>query len=209
MYLSYTSIAEMASQLAVELRAHPPGGTWFLIGHSMGAQVAFETCRLLETSGQAPAGLVVSACHAPHLESRRLLSPIDDDGFIEQLIRIGGCPRALQTDAEFRACYLPMLRGDFYAAEHYHRTLDERVAGLETPTLLLYGMSDDEARRDEVEAWTHWLKGRTVLHAIAGDHFYITQHPDAFIASISRAFGFSLHSSSARARVHPPPDYFP
>ncbi len=204
-----TSVPELASQLADELRTRPPDGTWFLIGHSMGAQVAFETCRLLEESGPRPDGLVVSACHAPHMESRRLLSHCDDDEFIEQLIRIGGCPREMRTDAEFRACFLPMLRGDFQASEHYYRAVDESFAGLETPTLLLYGTLDDEARRDEVEEWTRWLSGRTMLEAVAGNHFFLTQRPDAFIASMSRAFGLSLQAAPAPAHAPLPPDHFP
>lgn len=76
-----------------------PDTPLLLAGHSMGAQVAFETCRLLEQRGLAPQGLIISGCHAPHLHSERQLSHRDDADFIE-LIDIGGCSPELRENQE-------------------------------------------------------------------------------------------------------------
>ncbi|STJ10768.1 yersiniabactin siderophore biosynthetic protein [Escherichia coli] len=73
---------------------------FLLAGHSMGAQVAFETCRLLEQRGLAPQGLIISGCHAPHLHSERQLSHRDDADFIAELIDIGGCSPELRENQE-------------------------------------------------------------------------------------------------------------
>ena len=70
-------------------------GNTILVGHSMGAQVAYETCLLLEKNNTPPAGIVISACHAPHLKGRRILSHLDDDEFIKQLKEIGGLSHEL------------------------------------------------------------------------------------------------------------------
>ena len=199
-----------ASELAHELCAEPPSGPWILVGHSIGAQVAFEACRLLEQWGRAPAGLVLSACHTPHLTPRRMLSPLDDDGFVEELIRVGGCPTEFRTDTQFRDVFLPMLRGDFLASESYSLALDGCTTRLRTPTLLLYGLSDDEARQDEVEAWQSWLGDRSELRALAGDHFYITQDPGAFIAEVSRMFRPSSNKPARPlGQALTPSSYFP
>lgn len=185
------NIQRMAHQLADALCAQPPRNKWVLAGHSMGAQIAFETCRLLEQRDQAPAGLVLSACHAPHLGPRRRLSHLNDDDFVEQLFRVGGCPSELRTDTEFRAFFLPMLRSDFIASERYHRVLDEHTSRLNTPALLLYGTSDEEVHRDEVEAWREWLSSHNELHSMVGNHFYIIQRPCTFVSHVSRTFAFS------------------
>lgn len=59
------SITQLAALLANELEASvSPDTPLLLAGHSMGAQVAFETCRLLEQRGLAPQGLIISGCHA-------------------------------------------------------------------------------------------------------------------------------------------------
>ncbi|MGY2290556.1 thioesterase II family protein [Pseudomonas sp. SDO528_S397] len=164
-----------------------------LCGHSMGAQVAFETCLLLEQAGTPPAGLVLSACHAPHLSGRRLLSHLDDAGFIEQLVAIGGCSPALLDDRALLQLFMPLLRADFQATESYHRPLEARRPRLRTPTLLLNGSHDPEADAAEVAAWSHWLDGEVQHRDVAGDHFYLTQRPRAFAA---RVLGFIEHSIS-------------
>lgn len=203
------SVQLTASELAHELCAEPPSGPWILVGHSVGAQIAFEACRLLEQWGRAPAGLVLSACHAPHLIPRRMLSPLDDEGFIEELIRLGGCPTEFRTDAQLREVFLPMLRGDFRASESYRLALDRCTTRLRTPTLLLYGTSDDEARQDEVEAWKSWLEGRAELRALAGDHFYITQDPRAFVSEVLRMFRLPSRPTVSLGQAQTPSSYFP
>jgi thioesterase component of yersiniabactin synthetase len=180
----------LAAQLAAEIAALPPAQrrSLLLAGHSMGAQVAFEACMLLERRGSPPAGLVLSGCHAPHLRARRLLSHLDDRLFVEQLIEMGGLGPELQAEPPLLARFLPLLRADFRATENYRR---ERVAGharLFTPTLLLYGSRDGEAWRDEVDAWRVWLADASRPVALAGDHFYVTKRPRAFVGAVLRHF---------------------
>jgi thioesterase component of yersiniabactin synthetase len=115
------SITQLAELLANELEETlSPDTPLLLAGHSMGAQVAFETCRLLEQRGHAPQGLIISGCHAPHLRSERQLSHRDDADFIAELIDIGGCSPELRQNKELMSLFLPLLRADFYATESYH-----------------------------------------------------------------------------------------
>lgn len=108
------SITQLAALLANELEASvSPDTPLLLAGHSMGAQVAFETCRLLEQRGLAPQGLIISGCHAPHLHSERQLSHRDDADFIAELIDIGGCSPELRENQELMSLFLPLLRADF------------------------------------------------------------------------------------------------
>ncbi|WP_238399040.1 thioesterase II family protein [Photorhabdus bodei] len=162
-----------------------------LVGHSMGAQVAFETCQRLEQQNCSPKALVLSGCHAPHLQSRRQLSGLPDHEFIEQLIDIGGCSPILREDPGLLALFLPMLRADFLATEHYHRLVQTDAVKLQTPTLLLYGSEDKEASAIEVQQWQQWLAdGEQHLSyrykEIVGDHFYITQEPENFIRHVTQ-----------------------
>ncbi|MEE4149487.1 thioesterase II family protein [Pseudomonas viridiflava] len=189
-------VQPLAESLASEIStlSQAQRQTLVLAGHSMGAQVAFETCLLLEKAGTPPAALVLSACHAPHLTGRRLLSHLDDQRFIEQLVAIGGCSQALLDDRSLLALFIPLLRGDFQATESYHRPLDAQRELLHTPTLLLHGSHDPEADQDEVSAWQHWLRGEHELQTVAGDHFYLTQRPRAFAARVI---------SFVEQRIHP------
>ncbi|MDU8497575.1 alpha/beta fold hydrolase [Pseudomonas syringae] len=179
-------VQPLAESLAAEIQTMPAKQrrTLILAGHSMGAQVAFETCLLLEQAGTSPAGLVLSACHAPHLSGRRLLSHLDDRRFIEQLVAIGGVSEALLANPDLLALFMPLLRADFQATESYHRPLHADRRRLQTPTLLLHGSHDPEADQEEVGAWRQWLCGESRQQVMAGDHFYLTQRPRAFATQV-------------------------
>ena len=155
-----------------------------LVGHSMGAQVVYEACLLLEKNNTPPAGIVISACQAPHLKGQRLLSHLDDENFLKQLVEIGGVSQELLEDRGFLSMFLPMLRADFKVTESYLNPTSSMEYKLRTPTLLMYGSSDREASREEVSLWSEWLCKSSEPIEIVGDHFYITQDPKTFINHI-------------------------
>ncbi|WP_372157915.1 thioesterase II family protein [Xanthomonas campestris pv. fici] len=184
-----TDIATLAGQLDQALTASGIApGRFILAGHSMGAQVAFETCARLERRGEAPAGLVLSGCHAPHLRGRRLLSHLDDEDFLSELVDIGGCSPELLSDPGLLALFLPMLRADFRATETYQHPPPSPQQRLRTPALLIHGSGDEEARHDEVTAWKDWLHDVEGPVAISGDHFYVTRRPRAFLGHTTHRF---------------------
>ncbi|WP_271271071.1 thioesterase II family protein [Aliamphritea hakodatensis] len=165
-----------------------------ICGHSMGAQVAYETCRLINsfyTTSSPVSGLVISACQAPHLSGRRLLSHLDDHNFIEQLSMIGGCSPALRDSPELLQLFLPMLRADFMATEGYGYPREaSQTQRLNLPAVLLYGADDEEAWGAEVSQWQDWL---SVIHQepalkMQGDHFYISDSPVDFLIRVQRYF---------------------
>lgn len=167
-----------------------------MAGHSMGAQVAFETCARLRGCAHAPQSLVISGCHAPHEWGRRQLRTLDDSAFIEQLADIGGCSAALLQAPELMALFMPLLRADFHATETYHRAFPTRDATLHLPTLLLCGRQDREASPEEVAAWQYWLPQADIPTLLEGDHFYPLQRPSAFLHRVVQHF--SLHADQGR-----------
>jgi yersiniabactin synthetase, thioesterase component len=182
-------VDELAEQLVEALHATgPEPRKTVLAGHSMGAQVAFEACARLEQLGAGPAGLVLSGCHAPHLQGRRRLSHLGDQDFLRQLVEIGGCNPELLANPALLALFLPMLRADFRATETYYRAPPSERQRLRTPALLIHGSNDEEAHHHEVAAWNTWLRDVDGPVAIAGNHFYVTQRPRAFINHIVRRF---------------------
>ncbi|AQS36932.1 putative thioesterase involved in non-ribosomal peptide biosynthesis [Shewanella psychrophila] len=162
-----------------------------LCGHSMGAQVAFEVCKQLEEHyGCATpiTQLVLSGCHAPHLKSRRTLSHLHNDDFIDQLIEIGSGSAVLKQHPELLPVFLPMLRADFLATENYYSALENAPELEYTPCTLVFGESDPEAWSSEVQEWHEWFNPALRTHArvvgIPGDHFYITTSPATFIQHV-------------------------
>ena len=194
-------IAELADQVLMAIDTHPIAQQQLVLaGHSMGAQVAYEGCFRLEQRGSTPLGLVLSGCHAPHLHGRRLISHLEDRAFLEQLAAIGGNAHGLLDEPGLWPVFMPMLRADFKATESYWHPR-QRMEGrrLQTPSLLIYGSADQEAWQSEVEAWKSWLSDVEGPVAIAGEHFYVTRRPRAFLEHIRQRFEPNFAHSAACA----------
>ncbi|CAM3001524.1 thioesterase II family protein [Vibrio neptunius] len=188
--------------LMVRMASSPPNQVprLRLCGHSMGAQVAFEVCKHFEDyygSSTPVSQLVLSGCHAPHLESRRKLSHLNDQDFVEQLIEIGSGSPVLKQHPELLALFLPMLRADFSATENYLTTQGAAPKLAHTPCTLMFGEQDPEAWSSEVIAWQDWhsCPEMTSVSGLSGDHFYITAQPTQFIQSVINHAHDAPHAS--------------
>ncbi len=198
-----TTIAQLADELSQSILSdstlYPE--QYVLCGHSMGAQVAYETCLRLENAGKPPKVLVLSACHAPHLVSRRLLSHLSDEDFVAELVDIGGCSPELLKNPTLLDVFLPMLRADFIATENYKKSIAAASDMIKIPTLLVYGSHDMEASKEEVLSWTQWLNHDCLsIMAVDGDHFYMTEKPQYFLEQVGLHISHLLNSE---ATPHP------
>jgi thioesterase component of yersiniabactin synthetase len=189
-----TSIGDLARQVLEEMEAgNMDIHKVIMAGHSMGAQVAYEVCARLEQKGIAPRGLVISGCHAPHLRGRHPMGHLEDHVFMKRLAAMGGCAPEVLNELALWPVFMPMLRADFQATESYWRARAPAPSNrLRTPALLVCGSADEEACHAEVDAWKTWLRGAQGPVSIAGDHFYVTRRPRAFLEHIGRYFESSL-----------------
>lgn len=89
-----------------------------VLGHSMGAAVAFEVTRRLEDDGTAPVRLFVSGRRAPGA-GLGLPPPESDDDIVAELRRTDAVPRKLLERAAYRESILSVLRHDFHANATY------------------------------------------------------------------------------------------
>jgi medium-chain acyl-[acyl-carrier-protein] hydrolase len=154
-------------------------------GHSMGATVASEVSRALESrGGPLPEHLVVSGRRPSHLPGNETpLSPLPDDEFlVEVQRRYGGIPTALLEEPEIMALLLPTLRADFTALET-HRPSARPPLPI---AITAFGGSEDALTpREHLEAWRHETTCAFAMRVFSGGHFYLTAGLPEVLASIS------------------------
>ncbi|MGW4234050.1 thioesterase II family protein [Streptomyces sp. NPDC004980] len=177
-----TGIGALARSVADVLRP-----TWgepaAFFGHSMGALVAYETARLLESAtGAGPSALFASGRRAPSTRREERLHLADDRALLAEIARQGGTPPAVLSDPDLVEMILPALRADYRAVENYsHRP----GAPFSAPVTVLVGTEDPKVTADEAQAWQNETDGPTEVLAFSGGHFFLGAHEER-IASLIR-----------------------
>ncbi|MFG2723373.1 thioesterase II family protein [Streptomyces sp. NPDC048416] len=152
-----------------------------LLGHSMGAMVAFEVARLLTADGAAPLSVIVSGRRAPTSVRQENVHQRDDEGFVAEMERLGGSDPRVFEDPELRALFLPVIRADYRAVETYRY---RPGPSLTCPILALLGESDPMATVAETRAWAERTTASFELRTYAGGHFYLNSHAAAVTEAV-------------------------
>ncbi|WP_017596332.1 thioesterase II family protein [Nocardiopsis potens] len=143
-----------------------------LLGHSMGASLAFEVAlRLERKTGAVPVALFASGRRAPSRHREETVHLRDDDGIIAELKRLNGTDSDVLGDEELLRMVLPAIRGDYTAAETYRPRPGE--ASVSCPVVAMTGDSDPKVSIDEARAWEEHTTGGFDLHVFPGGHFYL------------------------------------
>ncbi|MER7967169.1 thioesterase II family protein [Streptomyces ardesiacus] len=160
-------------------------GEYALFGHSMGAAVAFELARRLETDGRTPpAHVFVSGRAAPHIvEPNRALRDLPLDAFIAELRRIGGTPEEILGERELMERLQVLLRADFAVNETYRCPVDEPIAA---PLTVLGGDRDARAPVASLHAWQPLTTGPFEVRVYPGGHFYLNDRLAELVGLMSR-----------------------
>ncbi|MEU7282895.1 alpha/beta fold hydrolase [Streptomyces sp. NPDC045431] len=161
------ALAEESARALVPYAQRP----LFLLGHSMGALVAFETARLLEQRGTV-VRLFASAARPPSQDWEELdLDACGDDELVAELRRLGGVPEALLQDEESVREALRLLRADHRPLRRYRCPPDAAVAASAT---VLLGVSDPKNTVEQVRGWRRHTTGDFTLDVLPGGHFWLT-----------------------------------
>lgn len=156
------------------------------LGHSLGAQIAFETA--LELAGD-PAVRVLSVvlsarnCACP---GRRLPSPDPDTAsnaeLLEWLGSIGGLPEAVRAEPELAALAARQLRGDLRASAS-----PVRPGILSVPLVLVCGEDDPLSSLEGMRPWADRTAAGTREVSVPGDHDAVRTAARQWAAAVPRA----------------------
>ncbi|WP_306364215.1 thioesterase II family protein [Nocardia sp. CC227C] len=168
-----TSLTTLAQQSAADLLRWPAHLRVALFGHSMGATVAYETARALESAGRELVRLFVSGRPAPaHEESARLhLAP--DADLIADLERLANDPASVQLlrdEPSLADLVLPAVRADYQAVETYRH---HPTTPLRTPISALVSTEDPTTTVAQAREWASYTTAEFDVTTFPGRHFYL------------------------------------
>ncbi|MFK0090381.1 thioesterase II family protein [Pseudomonas sp. NPDC090755] len=180
-----TDMQALARQLASEQRlaASQP---YALLGHSLGALLAFELAHELQALGcRAPLALFACGTAAPtrreDYDGGNWSEPKSDAVLIEELRKLQGTPEEVLANQELMSLTLPVLRADFLLCGRYRY---RQRPPLHCPLHVLGG-EDDRASEEQLLAWRRETLGDFSLEVFPGGHFFIHEHEDRVLGVLS------------------------
>jgi surfactin synthase thioesterase subunit len=178
-------LAVLADRVYDILRRQPELPLTFF-GHSMGAILAFEVTRRLETDGHGPVKLFASGRRGPSTYRNETVHLRDDAGILAEVRRMNGTASSVLSDEELMRAALPALRADYKATETY---MSSSEAAVSCPISVLVGDDDSKTTLDEANAWAKHTTGSFDVHVFAGGHFFLADHAAEIIKLLRQHFG--------------------
>jgi surfactin synthase thioesterase subunit len=169
-----------------------------LLGHSMGALLAYSLAQKRISRGQRPPeAVIVASCRAPHQPApAENLQSTDDYQLAVRLARYGGLPAEILDRPDWLALLMPIVRDDLRIFQSF---LPSDEPPLPCPLYIFGGCDDPLAPPDTLAAWaTHSLQPHPV-RLYHGGHFLLRSPEPALVTAIARvAAGATLRGSGIR-----------
>ncbi|GAA1040808.1 alpha/beta fold hydrolase [Virgisporangium ochraceum] len=144
-----------------------------VLGHSLGAWVAFEVAVRMGRLGRAPTTVVASASEPPtrwrHKRNRPPTAADTDDELIAWMGRVGQVPAAVLAEPELRAMAVDVLRADIRVSDSYRYRPGVRV---DAPIQVLHGTRDHDVDPGTLFDWADLTTASCLIEAVDGGHFY-------------------------------------
>jgi surfactin synthase thioesterase subunit len=142
-----------------------------VLGHSLGAVLAYELARALEERTEVPVTHVfVSGSPAPDRGRAPQAADLDDDEFVARVEELAGYRHPAFESAELRELLLPTLRADVAMHESYRPPSDTPIQAAVT---CLRGALDALVTREDAREWRRATEGAFAYHELAGGHMYL------------------------------------
>ena len=168
-----------------EMKAFLSERPFSLMGHSMGALVAFEFARVLQTYGaEQPEHLICTGHKAPCLPPEQLdLENLDDASFLDVVgRRYGAIPSELVDTPEMIELLLPSMRADFKLLAAYTFQQGDR---LHCPLTLINGDADPWVSEKVLAPWGRHAP-LTEKYWISGGHFFVGEQVNQVLKLVKK-----------------------
>ncbi|WP_043264388.1 alpha/beta fold hydrolase [Streptomyces sp. CT34] len=176
-------MGELAELLAAEL-APLLDLPFTFFGHSMGAAVGYEITRRWAESGfPVPDRLIVSSQFAPPRIHAGDLLRHDDEGVLDELVRLGGVPGSVRESPELVQLIVSVVRNDYQVLDSCRFGAD--APALDLPVTAFCGADDPAVTPRDIREWAAFTRAGFTERIFDGGHFYPRERLSETVAAVS------------------------
>jgi surfactin synthase thioesterase subunit len=181
-----TDVVTAAKEFAADVvRIGADRGPVALLGHSLGAVLAYETAReVLRADLGLVRHLFVSGSPGPWTPRFQRATGMADSEFMARVSEFAGYRHAAFDNPDLRELLLPMLRADVAMHESYQPVSAEPIGIAVTA---LRGVDDQLVARSQAEQWRAATTGRFATAEFPGGHMYLAEHPAELLEFVGRS----------------------
>lgn len=182
---NYDSIDEAADDVLKIIRNDLEIAPYAFFGHSLGSMIAFELAYKIRKEGLPyPIHIFFAGRGAPHMpwHEKKKYYKLQEDEFRKEVMALGGIPKEFLEVPEFMDMLFTLLRGDYKIAETY--SFIEKDAPLDCGITLL-NATNDEASREDIEAWKVHAGKECNVHYFEGGHFFLREETEKILDIIN------------------------
>lgn len=180
---SISDMRALVDEIYNELKNTIEECSFMMFGHSLGTKVAYELALKIYNEKKIwPKCIIVSGGKAPNLIEKYPICHLNDERFIEELIRrYSSIPDEIAQSRKLMNVFLPTLRADFIMDENYR---NKNINKLGCPIMGLIGTDDDEMTLDDLIKWRDFTNNKFDYKYIQGKHMFINTNRDEVIYAI-------------------------
>lgn len=145
-----------------------------LLGHSMGALIAWSACIKLKEKGIRVVNLYIVSCGTPSKTHNIFNMMCDDTDIIDFIHLVRQIPDKVVESEFFAENLLPCIRNDFKILKSATELLRDDV--LEVPITCFCGEDDPIVSVNDMKQWINYTTSEFEVYSCPGDHFFITRN---------------------------------
>lgn len=194
----YSNVSEVVEDIIQQIKSEL-GQPYALLGHSMGALLAFELGKKIsQTPMLQPIHFFFSGKGAPHVirGDKKVYHSMQKEDFKKEVLALGGTPPEFFDHIELLELFLPLLKNDFKIVETYIPTRILKPFAQDITVLL---GKEDDLTQEQCEEWALHTQGKCNTHYFEGGHFFLKNNMEEILRVIN-------DTVASLARQQPTPD---
>lgn len=181
-----TDVSGTVRDLLEQVKPELDGGPFAVLGHSLGAILAYELVKMIHNELQLdPVHVFFSGRSPLHLAGEGSRHLLPDDEFLDYLVGLGGISPELQQHDDLLKMFLPITRSDMQMVENYHLSVD-KIIPVHSNLSVLFGQEDTMDNLKQLEHWALYSEADCRIEGFPGGHFFVTHNASEVVAFINK-----------------------